>query len=284
MDEEKKFRHCPNCGEIVDNRFCPACGQENKEFNHTFREMSSEFISHTFNLDSRFVKTLRLLIFKPGYLTLQYFKGRREAYISPFKLYLIISMVYFLTFTMQYFYSDIQKGVKLVQSSIQAEQADSLNAFVANQFQKPEQETEEAKEANLQLFNQDVHIDQDEIKNAFTNNSPRIMFFLLPLVAIILKLLYSRRKFLYYKHLIFLLHLHAFFFLLMTISRILPYTLVEFLVLLAIMAYLYIAFKKFYQQGVFKTIFKILIFSTSYTLILAMLSLINLLISIFTII
>ena len=67
MPKEKwEIRHCPNCGEIVDNRFCPACGQENREYKATFKEMIKEFTSHAFNLDSRFLKTVKHLLFHPG--------------------------------------------------------------------------------------------------------------------------------------------------------------------------------------------------------------------------
>jgi hypothetical protein len=275
MAEEKEIRYCPNCGEIVDNRFCPVCGQENKEYNHSFQEMSREFISHTFNLDSRFFRTIKFLLFMPGRLTSEYFLGRRETYISPFKLYLVISMLYFLTFTIQYFFHDIKQGVELVGSSIEAEKADSL---VTIPLEKP------AEKSAIEIFSNDIQIDQNEVISAFTESFPRIMFFLLPLAALILKILYNRKKFLYYQHLIFLIHIHTFFFLTMIINRIISYDDVQITILICTVAYLYIAAKIFYQQSALKTIFKMLFFSSTYLFLLVFLSLINLIISIFAII
>ena len=158
-EEKREIRHCPNCGEIVDNRFCPACGQENREFKATFKEMIKEFTSHAFNLDSRFLKTVKHLLFHPGWLTIEYFKGRRESYISPLRLYLIFSMMYFLTFAVHDFYSDISKGVKLVETSIQANEADSLEAVLIESANKLAGDREPENEGTIELFNQEVQID-----------------------------------------------------------------------------------------------------------------------------
>ncbi|MDP8323026.1 MAG: DUF3667 domain-containing protein [Candidatus Stygibacter australis] len=280
-EEKREIRHCPNCGEIVDNRFCPACGQENREYKATFKEMIKEFTAHTFNLDSRFLKTVKYLLFHPGWLTIEYFKGRRETYISPFRLYLIFSMIYFLTFTVQNFYSDISKGVKLVETGIQANEADSLEAMLAENAYKLTGDAKPGIEGTTELLDQNIQIDQEKFTSSFINSAPRIMFFLLPLAALILKLLY-RRKILYFQHLIFLLHVHSFFFLTMFVFRMIPFEIVFVLFFLLSSVYLYIAQKKYYQQSVIKTLVKLSLFSTGYFIILAVLLLGNMMITLFS--
>ncbi|MCF7920839.1 MAG: DUF3667 domain-containing protein [Candidatus Cloacimonetes bacterium] len=273
-EDNKEIRHCPNCGEIVDNRFCPACGQENREFKANFKDMMREYISHVFNLDSRFYITLKYLITKPGFLTGEYFKGKRESYISPIRLYLIISMVYFLTFTVHNFYNNIKKGVYLVETEMLSAAGDSLST---NDTLKTV--SEEPAVSTMMIANQEFQLDQAKISAAFLNNVPRIMFFLLPLAALILKLLYSRLKYFYFEHLVFLLHTHSFFFLTRIFNKILPFEPVLIILIIGTTIYLFFAQKNYYQQSTGKTILKMCLFATLYAVILIVLLFFNMLIS-----
>ena len=48
------------------------------------------------HLDSRVWRTLVALLFRPGRLTNEFITGRRTFYLPPFRLYLVLSLVYFL--------------------------------------------------------------------------------------------------------------------------------------------------------------------------------------------
>jgi hypothetical protein len=54
-----------------------------------------EFIGHYVALEGRLWKTLWLLLFKPGMLTLEYLRGRRIRYVEPLRLYLTLSLIFF---------------------------------------------------------------------------------------------------------------------------------------------------------------------------------------------
>jgi hypothetical protein len=245
--------------------------------------MIKEFTSHAFNLDSRFLKTVKYLLFKPGWLTIEYFKGRRQSYISPLRLYLIFSMLYFLTFAVQNFYEDISKGVKLVETGIQAIEVDSLETMLTETVNNLASAPDTTRNGIIEIFNQDVQMDSEEFTSSFINSAPKVMFFLLPLAALILKLLY-RRKILYFQHLIFLLHVHSFFFLTMFVFRIIHFEIVFAIFFLLSSVYLYTALKKYYQQSIIKTLIKLSLFSTFYFIILAILLVGNMMISFFSII
>lgn len=64
--------------------------------------------------------------------------------------------------------------------------------------------------------------DSEEILSAFaeslSHNLPKLMFFLLPVFALILKLVYIRRKIYFADHAVFTLYLHSFIFLFFTIA------------------------------------------------------------------
>ena len=50
-----------------------------------------------FSFDSRASRTLWPLITRPAFLTKEYFAGRRVHYVPPLRLYLFISIVFFIS-------------------------------------------------------------------------------------------------------------------------------------------------------------------------------------------
>ncbi len=96
---KKHYRHennCLNCGTTLEGKFCHNCGQENLEIKESFGHMMNHAISDYFHFDHQFFHTLKPLLFKPGYLTNEYMAGRRVQYLHPVKMYIFISLVYFL--------------------------------------------------------------------------------------------------------------------------------------------------------------------------------------------
>jgi len=87
---------CLNCGFILKGKFCYNCGQENLQMKESFGHMMSHAISDYFHFDDQFFHTIRPLFLKPGYLTNQYMSGHRAAYLHPVKMYIFISLVYFV--------------------------------------------------------------------------------------------------------------------------------------------------------------------------------------------
>ena len=90
--------NCLNCGAAVpkDDVFCGKCGQENEATAVSFAAMVREAWDEFIKIDRKLLDTLRFLVFRPGYLTGEYVQGRRTAYLSPFKMYLAVSAVFFL--------------------------------------------------------------------------------------------------------------------------------------------------------------------------------------------
>jgi len=125
---------------------------------------------------------------------------------------------------------------------------------------------------------------EDQIRNNIFGLLPKMFFLMLPVFALILKLLYIRRKIFYACHFIFALHFHSFTFITFGLlflilgffknseSEVLPMT-----VMLINSIYLIIAMKKVYGQSYLKTIFKFVLLSFNYmiVMVLAMLSVIG---------
>ena len=86
---------CPNCGAEVLGSYCHQCGQEHTVRVRPLRGLLTDALGDLFSFDNRLFRTLKLLLFRPGFLTIEYLKGRRAPYVPPFRLYLIVSIVYF---------------------------------------------------------------------------------------------------------------------------------------------------------------------------------------------
>jgi hypothetical protein len=89
-------RHCENCGAVLLGDHCYSCGQPTKGLIRQFSAIIGDFADTVLNIDSRIIHTVGPLLFKPGYLSLEYFAGRRVRYVSPVRLLVFIAVVTFL--------------------------------------------------------------------------------------------------------------------------------------------------------------------------------------------
>jgi hypothetical protein len=92
----REDKTCLNCGHIVEERFCPHCGQENIETRQPAHFLFTHFIEDFTHYDGQFWKTIKYLLFRPGKLTKEYIAGKRQLYVAPVKLYIFISFITFL--------------------------------------------------------------------------------------------------------------------------------------------------------------------------------------------
>ncbi len=98
------------------------------------------------------------------------------------------------------------------------------------------------------------------------------IFLLLPVFALFLKLIYIRRKYTYMEHMVFVFYTQAVFFLLMLLF-LLVYSFSngkDGLIAIALglfLIYLFLAMKKFYNQGWIKTFLKFLMANFSFMFI-----------------
>jgi hypothetical protein len=92
----RKEKNCLNCGTEVTDRFCSHCGQENLEPKETFSHLFAHFFKDVTHYDSKLLTTIKYLLFKPGFLSNQYFAGKRTKYLNPIRMYIFISFIFFL--------------------------------------------------------------------------------------------------------------------------------------------------------------------------------------------
>lgn len=112
MTEPPLQHTCRSCGNPFTGNYCNQCGEKvlgpgDRSF-HTFAR--SIFRALTL-ADSKFLKTLWLVISKPGFLSREFAEGRRVKYQSPLSLFFILNLVYFLFPLIQLFNASLRTQV-----------------------------------------------------------------------------------------------------------------------------------------------------------------------------
>ncbi len=101
----------------------------------------------------------------------------------------------------------------------------------------------------------------------FIGKLPIMIFLMMPFLALILKLLYVRRKHYFVEHLVFSFHYHTFAFIITLILVLLGKHLLGWplaLMIVSIFVYQFMAMLRFYQQGFFKTLIKFFLVNFGY--------------------
>jgi soluble cytochrome b562 len=137
-----KYRgaECLNCSTPLDveDKYCHQCGQLNSKKQLALQDFFGEFFSNIFSYDSRIWRTIKHLLFKPGYVSRQFINGKRLSYANPFRFFLSVCIVFFLMVEAQelvktFTDDQIEKAV----SSVQNEGADINigNGFISADFE-----------------------------------------------------------------------------------------------------------------------------------------------------
>ncbi|KLU36044.1 hypothetical protein AB595_15155 [Massilia sp. WF1] len=264
---------CPNCGVNVSGNFCHACGQETVLHPPSTREFLHEFIGHYVALEGKLWKSLGLLLFRPGRLTLEYIKGRRVRYVQPLRLYLSFSLIFFAVLKLS-IHENGHDQIKIGQSQSapaaqqdedeeparHGKQAKPLNEDRPGEIRKGTKEVHDAVGrinqgladslvAKLEHFGDLPGEEQKKLlSTAFYGYAPYAIFFMMPLFAFYLKVLYLGSGRRYGEHLLFALHTNGFAFLTMALMLLVPsgFGLVEWLLGLWLAFYLPTAMRRVY--------------------------------------
>lgn len=99
---------CQNCGTPLLGEHCYRCGQPVRGLVRHFSSFMGDLLDTVFEIDGRIVQTVGPLLLRPGYLSTEYFAGRRVRYVSPVRLFVFLSLLAF--FTAQYGFDLDAKG------------------------------------------------------------------------------------------------------------------------------------------------------------------------------
>ena len=93
-------QRCLNCETALDisEKYCHQCGQLNSTKKLTIGDFFEEFLSNFYAYDSRLRNSIISIFTKPGVLAKEFNEGKRQKYANPFRLFLSVSIVLFITF------------------------------------------------------------------------------------------------------------------------------------------------------------------------------------------
>ena len=242
--------NCSNCGTPRSDNFCPHCGQNRRDYQRSLPPMLWELLRETFDVDSRIGNTFRVLLTQPGQLAVEFSRNRRASYISPIRLYLFISLGFFFLLSSA---SDLDMNIQVgddaapvesvadsvavdLDKMLDEERRDKVHRMLAGEESGVQQQiilslannaaeqSEPASDAQRFLISRiiDVVYRPREALSAMMDNLAIAMFFLLPVFALILQLLYIGSHKYYVEHLVFATHLHTFAFLVYALMLVLP--------------------------------------------------------------
>ncbi len=88
---------CVSCGGRIDAAFCAACGEQRPTARHYgLTHFAGEVLEAFVHADGRALSTVKLLLTRPGVLTVAYMHGKRRPYMTPLQLFFVVNVVYFL--------------------------------------------------------------------------------------------------------------------------------------------------------------------------------------------
>lgn len=105
---------CANCEKptLLNTKYCAYCGQKQDVLQRPFYKVVADTLHESLDIDGRLILTLRTLLLSPGKITYDYNLGKRQTYTPPLRMYLVISILFFL-FIAQFDISSEQSSEKL---------------------------------------------------------------------------------------------------------------------------------------------------------------------------
>jgi hypothetical protein len=235
----RKDKTCLNCRHVVEQRFCPNCGQENTDSRKTFHHLFVHFFEDLTHYENAFWKTIRNLLFKPATLTKEYLSGKRLSYLAPVRLYIFISFITFLLIAL--FPSHVsenlaksekeitanlikqdKKGIKKLKENTHFEMRTMKEVDSIQKYGKP---GEKYTDFEYWLYEKVIHVTEKNTKGeivekfieSFVHNIPKILFIIMPFFAFFLWIFHNKKKWYYFDHGIFTLHYFSFLLLIFLI-------------------------------------------------------------------
>lgn len=251
---------CLNCGTVVAGRYCQSCGQRHDPQVHTVGHFLREATEDLTHADSRVWGTLFALLFKPGYLTREFFAGRRARYLPPVRLYLVVTVLMFLVISLRPGTNDMVVKLDATDAPKKGCAALVYRGPWAAQLQP------RLRAGCARAFADNGH----ELGQVILHNLPRMMFIFLPLIAFFMMLLYWRPRRYYVEHLLFFIHNHAFAFVVATIAGLLALVPIQWPAILGtavgfyMLWYVYKAMRVFYHQSRRRTLAKLAVMGFVY--------------------
>ena len=190
---EPKFA-CPSCGAPHIGSFCARCGEKRRgRHDYSVRHYFGEAVEVATHFDSKILRSAWLLVSRPGFLSAEYLQGRRVRYVAPLRLFIVLSIVYYLS------NSIFPYNAFTTPLAVQLNMNDYYPSYAVAQV---EQAMSQKRLAYADL--------EQEYNQKTANLSKTLVFSLIPVIALMLYALLFRKRRYFAEHLVVATHFWAF--------------------------------------------------------------------------
>lgn len=283
-------RACHNCGTVLKGPYCSECGQRHHEHPvHSLRHFIQEATEDMTHADSHVWQTLSALMLRPGFLTQEFLAGRRARYLSPVRLYLVVSFLFFVVAGLDSrFFSPVPAATHAAAVSRPAVAAAAAGHPAVLGTVRTDHNTCAILDARLRGAGGWLSGFAPRVRHgclavtanrgierfwlAWEHDAERAMFLFLPLLALMMMPLYLKPRRHYVEHLLFFVHNHAFLFLVLGLRVVLGMittsrTLlgpVDLALTLYVLMYLYVSMRRMYGESARRTLLKMSLLGLEY--------------------
>lgn len=250
---------CTNCGAEGAVVFCPQCGEpQPAHHDYSLGHVIGHGFHELFHLDAKIVTTLRLLLTRPGALTVDYFAGRKTRYVTPLRLCLTLFACFFFAYTA---YKPLALSCELVVKQNPKVFNDLFDRVAAKRHMTREQL-------------------EDKIDHQWQHAISLLQLGNILIVGVVLALVLVGSGRWFAEHLVFGAHYMSFTYIVSLVSW--PYrywfgvapgpanTVLQVVTLALTFVYLHVAMKRVYGTGIFSTFFAFLGISVGSALLITM--------------
>ncbi|HHI80181.1 MAG TPA: DUF3667 domain-containing protein [Planctomycetes bacterium] len=192
---------CSNCNQPLTGPYCSQCGEPVRNPDDlTLRGFLIKSAATLLDLERGLFGTLHRLVTKPGQLTQEFLRGRRKTQVHPFRLFLMINVLYFFLQPM------------LLSNTYNTRLKGHMNRqYYSPQVRQMITQTLATRKIDFETYAEQFDKTTSKLTSLF-------MITLVPLLALITAFLFRKAGVPAVGHLVFALHFFSFFLLLGSIG------------------------------------------------------------------
>jgi Protein of unknown function (DUF3667) len=286
-----KSATCPNCHTVFaddHSNYCASCGQENHTHKLPVSHFALELLESFTHFDTKFVATFKDLISSPGLVAQKYNDNKRARYVPPIRIYAFVSFAFFVILALTTS-ERIAKTSNEIKTSVKKDTAGQVHIFTKTEIDAAtnqellaysnlsnhlidsilQSKNIKTDWINVRVINTIIQVEKGQLQfsdlyKKFVKSASYAIFFLMPIFALILLLVYRKRNYYYSEFLVFSIYYHTFIFAflgsLLILQRFtnIPNNFISSALLFTMLVYLGLSIKRVFGESNLLTILKTL--------------------------